>query len=175
MSRGQLREHVPKRIFSGRSRELTARPSHRGIPDPAIPVDPPYHGLMADFPGIAHAALTVSDLDQSVRWYERLFGAEPDKLDDGGAFRAAVWILTGGTVIALHQFKDPKLEAFDEFRPGLDHLAFGCSSRGELASWAARLDALNIGHGDICDEPYGSGLSFRDPDNIALEFFSPAT
>jgi hypothetical protein len=30
-----------------------------------------------------------------------------------------------------------------------------------------------ITHGGIVDAPYGSGLSFRDPDNIALEFFAP--
>ena len=28
-------------------------------------------------------------------------------------------------------------------------------------------------HGGIVDASYGSGLSFRDPDNIALEFFAP--
>lgn len=51
--------------------------------------------------------------------------------------------------------------------------AVGCTDRGELDAWVARLDGLGIEHGDICDEPYGSGLSFRDPDNIALEFFAP--
>ena len=30
-----------------------------------------------------------------------------------------------------------------------------------------------IANGGIVDAPYGSGLSFRDPDNIALEFFAP--
>jgi glyoxylase I family protein len=116
--------------------------------------------------------LTVSDLDRSVRWYEKLFGASPDKLDDSGAFRAAVWMLRGGTVVALHQFNDPRSDAFDEFRAGMDHLAFACASRDELAAWVSRLDALEIMHSEVCDEPYGSGLSFRDPDNIALEFFS---
>jgi hypothetical protein len=34
-----------------------------------------------------------------------------------------------------------------------------------------RLDALGIDHGEIVDEWYGSGLAFRDPDNIQLELF----
>jgi hypothetical protein len=36
-----------------------------------------------------------------------------------------------------------------------------------------RLGELRIQHGGIVDAPYGSGLSFRDPDGIALEFFAP--
>ena len=41
------------------------------------------------------------------------------------------------------------------------------------ANAAARLDALGVAHGEIVDAGYGSGLSFRDPDNIALELFAP--
>ncbi len=52
-------------------------------------------------------------------------------------------------------------------------MAFGLASRNELVEWAARLDELGIDHGDIVDAGYGSGLSFRDPDNIALELFAP--
>ena len=46
----------------------------------------------------------------------------------------------------------------------------------ELFSWLFRVvewNALGIEHGGIVDAPYGSGLSFRDPDGIALEFFAP--
>ena len=32
---------------------------------------------MADFPAVTHVAVTVSDLDRSVGWYSRLFGADP--------------------------------------------------------------------------------------------------
>ena len=39
--------------------------------------------------------------------------------------------------------------------------------------WASRLDQLGIEHGGIKDASYGSGVSFRDPDGIALEFFAP--
>ena len=38
---------------------------------------------------------------------------------------------------------------------------------------ARQLNDLGIKHGGIVDAPYGSGLSFRDPDNIALELFAP--
>jgi len=61
-------------------------------------------------------------------------------------------------------------EPFDERRPGLDHLAFACANRAELEQWESKLNALGIENGGIVDAPYGSGLSFRDPDNIALEF-----
>jgi glyoxylase I family protein len=32
---------------------------------------------------------------------------------------------------------------------------------------------VGVQHGGIKDASYGSGLSFRDPDGIALEFFAP--
>jgi len=62
---------------------------------------------------------------------------------------------------------------FTEFRAGLDHVSFGCANRAELQEWVDRLNGLGIKHGGIVDAAYGSGLSFRDPDNIALEFFAP--
>ena len=58
-------------------------------------------------------------------------------------------------------------------RPGLDHLAFACANRAELEQWESKLNELGIENGGVVDAPYGSGLSFRDPDNIALEFFAP--
>jgi glyoxylase I family protein len=125
------------------------------------------------FPAITHVAVTVRDLDVSVPWYTRLFGVEPVLDEDTGPFRHVVY-LVGNTLFGLHAF--PMLEdegPFEERRPGLDHVAFGCADRGELEKWAARLDELGIDHGGIKHAHYGSGLSFRDPDNIALELFAP--
>jgi len=48
-----------------------------------------------------------------------------------------------------------------------------CADRDALVGWERRLDDLCISHGGIVDAHYGSGLSFRDPDGIALEFFAP--
>jgi glyoxylase I family protein len=124
-------------------------------------------------PAITHVAVTVTDLPASEAWYTRVFGVEPVLDEDTGPFRHIVYQV-GGTLFGLHGFPDlHSKEPFDERRPGLDHIAFGCASRAELAEWAARLDELGVPHGGIKDAGYGSGLSFRDPDNIALELFAP--
>ena len=128
---------------------------------------------MASFPGIAHVAVTVSDLEQSVPWYERLFDGKPVLDEDTGSFHHVVW-LVGETLFGIHQHPNPESnDAFSELRPGLDHVGFGVASRAELEQWQSRLDDLGVAHGGIVDAPYGSGLSFRDPDNIALELFAP--
>ena len=64
-------------------------------------------------------------------------------------------------------------DAFSEYRVGLDHVAFACGTRAELVEWATQLDTLGVPHGGVQDASYGSGLSFRDPDDNALEFFAP--
>ncbi len=127
---------------------------------------------MTEFPSIHHVALTVSDLERSVPWYQQLFDAEPVLDEDTGPFRHVVWAV-GSTLVGLHQFPDGRSTTFDERGVGLDHLAFACADRTELERWEARLEALHVAHGGIVDAGYGSGLSFRDPDNIALEFFAP--
>ena len=128
---------------------------------------------MPEFPAITHVALTVTNLERSVPWYNALFRSEPVLDEDTGAFHHVVWLM-GGTLVGIHQFPDlVSNEPFDERRPGLDHLAFACANRAELQEWESHLNELGVSNGGIVDAPYGSGLSFRDPDNIALEFFAP--
>ena len=130
---------------------------------------------MTAFPALNHVAVTVRDLEISVPWYRALIGADPvlDEHTDAG-FRHVVWLLDGGTMFGIHQHdRAADDERFSEFRVGLDHVSWGCADRAELENWANRLDDLGIEHGPIVDASYGSGLSFRDPDGIALEFFAP--
>ncbi|MGH9275437.1 MAG: VOC family protein [Acidimicrobiales bacterium] len=129
---------------------------------------------MAEFPPLTHVALTVRDLSVSVPWYQALFGSEPVLNEDTEPdFHHTVYLM-GGTLIGLHQHKTPAPpEEFSEFRVGLDHVAFGCANRAELEQWAARLDELGVVHGGVVEQHYGAGVSFRDPDGIALEFFAP--
>jgi len=129
---------------------------------------------MPDFPAITHIAVTVTDLKVSSAWYGTLLGAEPALDEDAGDFHHVVFPVGGGMLLGLHAHPSTdRAERFDETRTGLDHIGFACADRAELERWAARLDELGIAHGGVVDAHYGSGVSFRDPDNIALEFFAP--
>ena len=126
-------------------------------------------------PPLAHIALTVRDLSVSVPWYESILGAEPVLDEDTDPdMHHTVYLMGNGTLLGLHQHQTAAPpERFSEHRVGLDHAAFGCTDRAELEKWAGRLDELGIAHDGIKDAAYGSGVSFRDPDGIALEFFAP--
>jgi glyoxylase I family protein len=130
---------------------------------------------MTAFPPLAHVALTVRDLSVSVPWYRRLLDADPVLDEDTDPdFHHTVYLLGNGTLLGLHQHKTAAPAGnFSEYRVGLDHVSFACADREELEKWARRLDELGIAHGGIKDAAYGSGVSFRDPDGIALEFFAP--
>jgi catechol 2,3-dioxygenase-like lactoylglutathione lyase family enzyme len=130
---------------------------------------------MAEFPALAHVALTVKDLAVSVPWYEKLLDAKPVLDEDTDPdMHHTVYLLGGGTLLGLHQHKTPAPDGkFSEYNVGLDHVGFGCANRGELETWEKKLDELGVKHGGIKDASYGSGISFRDPDGIALELFCP--
>lgn len=64
-------------------------------------------------------------------------------------------------------------EPFSEFQTGLDHLEFLVDRREELNEWAERLNRLGIPHSGVKEPEYtrNAMLTFRDLDNIQLEFF----
>ncbi len=85
-------------------------------------------------PSITHVAVTVTDLAVSEAWYTKVLGVKPVLDEDTGRFRHIVYQL-GNTVFGLHGFPDlASKEPFNERKPGLDHIAFGCASRDELAA-----------------------------------------
>lgn len=133
----------------------------------------------ATITGIHHFSPTVSDVEASAEWYEKVFSmfrvpitfAHHEREDTG----YAVMLIdpVSGLGIGLHHNEANEGERFDEARTGLDHIGFKVPSRESLDAWAAKLDRLGVEHSGIRDltEPVPfSTLVFRDPDNIQLEF-----
>ena len=130
---------------------------------------------MPPTPGpLTHVALTVSDLQRSAAWYTQLFGVAPFHTgtflaDTEHEYEAAIWATPS---LGLHCFVGKVDGEFNARRPGLDHIAIGCIDRASLDEWVVHLDALGVQHDGVLDETYGAGLAVRDPDGIALEFFT---
>jgi len=127
---------------------------------------------MPEIEGVNHVALTVTDLEASVAWYQRLFEGQVLWEEHGEGYDW-VTLFVPPMAIALHRFDTTgKDDYFDETRVGLDHISFAVPQRTDLDAWASRLDELDITHSPITEAPYGTVLVFRDPDNIQLEFFA---
>ncbi|SDH85592.1 VOC family protein [Agrococcus jejuensis] len=126
---------------------------------------------MPTIDGVHHVAITVRDLDASVAFYERLLGAPPVASLAGEGLLRRLFALPGGTNLGLTQHETRADGDFSPFRPGLDHLGLGVASRDDLEAWVEHLDAVGIAHDGIVDVEYGSALSLKDPDGVALELF----
>ncbi|MCA1825047.1 MAG: VOC family protein [Mycobacteriales bacterium] len=135
---------------------------------------------------INHVALTVRDIDASIAWYQQVFGIK-ERMElphEGGTGR----LLADDAfelAIVLHRHDASTGETFLESRTGLDHVGLGVATREDLVAWQSHLEANGVVRADvanrpltqsaIADEPYGSVLVFRDPDNIQLELFASAS
>jgi glyoxylase I family protein len=135
-------------------------------------------------PQLHHIAVTVTDLEASAAWYQEVFGISflMDVPHEGGVGR----ILADeakSLMIVLHRHDANDGGLFSETTNGLDHVGFHVPTRADVEAWQAHLEQLGVVRADpadkpltqspIADEPYGSVLVFRDPDNIQLELFSP--
>ena len=130
-----------------------------------------------------HLALTVTDVDASVPWYESVFGLrfQMDVPHPGGVGKLLA-DEERQLVIVLHRHDANDGALFSETTAGLDHPGFVVPTRADLEAWQDHLEANGVVRSDvaakpltqsaIADEPYGSVLVFRDPDNIQLEFIA---
>jgi glyoxylase I family protein len=119
--------------------------------------------------------LNVRDLPRSAEWYGELLSAQQSTYVDGEGILAQVTLSESisGVELALVSHVAARDELFDERRCGLDHVEFVVKERADLDAWAQRLDELGIEHSGVKEPGYTSNamLTFRDPDNIQLEFF----
>ena len=119
--------------------------------------------------GLNHIIMTIKDVKISQEFYGDLLGFETKTIADGFFF------MTGGVSIFFFSPRRPiPDDRFNEFRIGLDHLAFTAPSESALQSLAEKLQAAGVETKGV--ETYHTGnkyVAFRDPDNIQLEYWLP--
>ena len=119
---------------------------------------------------INHLALTVTNMDRSRDFYQRVLG-----FDFITEFGPKYLMSNGEVILALNPAPDPAKaipgDSFDENRVGLDHVSFNVGTMAELERATGVLDEMGVPRGEIKDLG-GLGicvLAFRDPDNIQVE------
>lgn len=131
---------------------------------------------MRGITGRLEVCLTVRDPGRSAAWYARVLGMRQqyDFTSDDGRMRYVCLVEPRSElVLCLVGHAANSGEEFSEFRTGLDHLEFLVEHRDDLHEWASHLDALGIPHSGVKELDYtpNAMVTFRDVDNIQLEFF----
>jgi catechol 2,3-dioxygenase-like lactoylglutathione lyase family enzyme len=126
--------------------------------------------------GQVEVNLTVRDPVSSATWYSELLELEElyDFTGPDGRMRYISLVEPKSRlVLCLVGHEENAGEPFSEFRTGLDHLEFLVDRREDLDEWVERLDELGIRHTGVKEPEYTRNaiLTFRDPDDIQLEFF----
>lgn len=135
-------------------------------------------------PSLHHIALTVTDLDTSIPWYERVFGITLKmEVPHPGGVGMVLADDDMNLFFALHRHDTNEGETFTETRTGLDHIGLAVPSRLDLESWQVHLDRQGVHRSAQANQPctqspiedhfFGSILVFRDPDNVQIELFAP--
>lgn len=126
--------------------------------------------------GLHHIVLNVSDLERSRHFYADILGFEVRSLPTDfphPVFAGCHFFMVGPVEVFLvcHQQNQPA-DRFSEFRVGLDHLSFPAPSEEALHAFAEHLKANGVETKGVetflNSTPY---VSFRDPDNIQLEYW----
>lgn len=123
------------------------------------------------FTGYSHVSITVTDLDQSRKWYSDVLGWTEMMEGRTDTTTYVIGSLAEGATVVLRVHDTPISDHFDERRPGLDHASFGVEAESDLHELEERLRAANATFTPTQDVGYAQVLTFRDPDNIALEAF----
>jgi glyoxylase I family protein len=126
--------------------------------------------------GRVEVNLTVRDPTSSAAWYSELLGLEElyDFRGEDGLMRYVALVEPkSGFVLCLVGHHEHTGEPFSEFRTGLDHLEFLVERRDDLDEWMEKLNRLEIPNSGVKQPEHtrNAMLTFRDPDNIQLEFF----
>jgi glyoxylase I family protein len=123
---------------------------------------------------VQHISLTITDLERSTEWYQRVLGFHHVRSATVGGFSLSVLASPGDELsLTLSKHPDNPGRQFSETRTGLDHLSFTVADMDSLKTWTDHFDRQGVVHSPAAEDPFGVVLVFRDPDNIQLELVVP--
>jgi glyoxylase I family protein len=129
---------------------------------------------MPQHQGFGHVTLTVSNLERSADFYNRVFSAQTVDTGEDPVGPYAVCMGANFMIGLRTHASTPDGDAFVFNRVGLDHMGVHVESEAELEKGRAHLGEQGIGCDGPVSSPYGLHLHMKDPDGIATEFFAPA-
>jgi len=127
---------------------------------------------MPSFSDVSHISLSVRDAETTANWWKEVFGLrELIRLDHDEGWHGILLELTAAIAIEFQQHDANAGETFDPVRTGFDHMGLAVDSRDDLLEWQAHFESLGVVHTPVADRPYGSVLTFKDPDRLQFEMF----
>ena len=110
--------------------------------------------------GINHFHISVSDLEQSKKFYCEVFGMEE-------AFRIPqfIFLRCGKDLMTLKEGEDDQIntEGF--------HFGFDVNSHDEMNKWKDWLKKKNVSIDEERGDKNGAGIYFHDPDGHTIEIY----
>ena len=128
---------------------------------------------MPEIQGYAHVAITVSDLDRSLAFYESLLGAPPVGRIELDGLDRRLFSVGGGQILGVTAYAEGKAVPFDPTVPGLDHIGFAVADRDAVVAWQVHAASAGI-DSHLEDPEFGTTLMVKDPDGNQIEFFAAA-
>jgi glyoxylase I family protein len=128
---------------------------------------------MPEIQGYAHVAITVSDLDASLPFYEKLLGAEPVGRIQLDGLDRHLFPVGNGQILGVTAYTHGSADVSDPTRPGLDHIGLAVADREGVVAWQTQATEAGI-DSDLQDADFGHALMVKDPDGNQIEFFAPA-
>ena len=124
--------------------------------------------------GFHHVTLPSTDLERSLAWYERAFGAvrqaSLDHIGADGERIALVLDIPGIPTAVKLQLVDAEITSVR----GYDPVTLAVAGNDELASWAKYFDEVGVAHAPISAARIGSVIRLDDPDGTPLRLYSLA-
>lgn len=122
--------------------------------------------VMPKIARVDHLTLTVTDLEQSHRFYVDVLGFVP-VLDFG--YGRMYLHNPSALTLGLVRHADTAGGRFSELATGMDHVGLETADLADLQAWERRFEQMGVEYTPIREVEFGHHLNFRDPDGIALE------